>query len=263
MTRLQMLVYSSLTTETEALLLAASKAGVQVLRTEDCTTASVWLNEHKCDGVVIDSALPGAERVLQAAKLSSFNKKIATLSMISAADEAHNRISTSTTFVLWKGLSSDVVLKTFRVLYASIIAESQRYFRCPVGFLVQFKKETLGGGTCYAQALNLSRGGMAMKAIGLHANDLLTMEFTLPKRGTEIQVTAKVLRSCNNRAAVSFVSIAEKTRALLYQWLSEQCVAALAECTARTAKHFDELHGTRQLPTELPVVGTTISTAIQ
>lgn len=262
MTRLQMLVYSLLTTETEALLRAASKAGVEVLRTGNYTAASVWLNEHKCDGVVIDSALPWAERVLQTAKLSSFNNKVATLSMISAADEAHNRISTSTTFVLWKGSPSDVVLKTFRVMYAAIIAERQRYFRCPVGFLVQFKKDDLRGGTCNAQALNLSQGGMAMTAIGLHENDLLTMEFTLPKRGPKIQVTARVLRSSNNRAAVNFVSIAGKTRALLYQWLSEQCVAALVECTAGTAKHVYELDGTIWLPTEFPEIGTTISTTI-
>jgi hypothetical protein len=263
MIQLQMFVYSLLTTEVEALLSAASKAGVEVLRTEDSTTASVWLNEHKCDGVVIDSALPGAERVLKAAKESKWNSKVATLSMISAADEAHTRISTSTTFVLWKGSPAGAALTTFRLLHASIVAERQRYFRCPVGFLVHFRREDWGGGTNSGQALNLSRGGMAMKANGLKEGDLLALDFTLPKGGPDIQVTAEVLRCSNSCVAVSFVLISEKMREQLYQWLSDQCIVALGECTAKTAKHFDGSDGGIHLPTEEPGVGTRISTAIR
>jgi hypothetical protein len=250
MIQLQMFVYSLLNTEVEALLLAASKAGVEVVRTEDSATASVWLNEHKCDGVVIDSALPGAERVLKAAKESKCNSKVATLSMISAADEAHTRISTSTTYVLWKGSPAGAVLKTFRLLYASIVAERQRYFRCPVGFLVHFRREDWGGGTNNAQALNLSRAGMAMKANGLKEGDLLALDFALPKGGSDIRVTAKVVRCTNSCVGVSFVSISENMRQQLYQWLSDQCVVALGECTAKTAKYVDGLDGGMQLPTE-------------
>ena len=252
MDRLHLLIYSSITPETEFLLRAASNKGVESLRTEDCSTASAWLRKHKCDGVVIDSALPDAEDVILSAHQSSSNKKAAVLSIVDATNEPHNRMAGLTAFVLWRGSPRSAVQRIFTVFYASMVAERQRYFRCPVGFLVQFRKEDQSDGSHNAQALNLSRGGIAMKAQNLKEGDLIVLDFTLPKCGPDIQLTGRVVRSLRGCVGVNFTTISDKMNELLQRWLSEQCTNALSRHNLRSAAILRHQPATNDV-VELPV----------
>src|ERR1051325_4246742 len=252
MTRLQMLVFSVSTPETDGLTRAASQARVEVFRTADYKTALDWLSHRKFDGVIVDSGTFDAERVLHATMLSNSNSKAATVSIISSEDQIREIIRIPTSFKLWKGVPPTAIANAFRVLYVSMVAERQRYFRCPVDLLVRFRKEDAPAEICVAHALNLSRGGMAFKALNVQKGDQLTLEFCLPKGGPVIRVGAEVLRcSDDNRTSVRFAPTADKKRALLHNWLGEQCVLALAECSGGIAKQIEGI-----VPAFVPEVPT-------
>jgi hypothetical protein len=236
MSRLQMLVYSLSTPETDAFGRAAAQARVDVVRTADSAIACEWLDSRKFDGVIVDSDTPGAASVLHGMMLSKSNSKAASLSIVSSEDRNREIIRTPTDLKVWKGVNTLAVTNAFKVLYVSMVAERQRYFRCPVDILVRFRKEDSLDETYVAHAFNVSRGGMAMTAINVEKGDWLTLEFRLAKDEPLIRTSAEVLRSNDSikRTAVRFIDMSDSARAALQDWLSNQCVLSLAENDAES-----------------------------
>lgn len=218
--QLQLFVFTALHPDSQEIFRIATEFGVSVVTTADHQVASESLKSVKFDGIIVDADADGAAIALEAASLSACNKIAPVMCLIPPTGSPPFVSNTEVSLIISKPVSRSAVLASMKLLWAKMVAERKRYFRCPVDFHVVCR--SAAGLQASSRAHNISRGGIAMSG-AFEESEIVTLQFTLPGFNQKLTATGQVVWSNSYRCAVRFISLPSETKDMLYDWLTRKC----------------------------------------
>lgn len=218
--QLQLFVFTQMHADSEEIFRTAAEFGVSVVTTADHQVASESLKSVKFDGIIIDADSDGAATVLTAASVSACNRIVPVMCLVSPTGPPPLVSKTDVSLALPKPVLRSAMLASMKLLWTKMVAERQRYFRCPVDFHVLCR--SAAGLQLSSRAQNISRGGIAISG-AFEASDVVSLQFALPGYHEKLTATGQVVWSRNRLCAIRFLNLPIDTKDLLYDWLTRKC----------------------------------------
>jgi CheY-like chemotaxis protein len=178
------------------------------------------LSGKKLDAVLVDFDEPqSAVQILQATTQSP-RRQIVTLALLSDKTKLRSVFAAGANFVLYKPVSPEQAVASFRAALALMQRERRRSFRVPIQLPVQLR---LPGNTLVEGILlDVSETGMdVLGAQALYPSTTVMVHLTLPGETQPMELQGEVAwANPNGQSGVRFTHISELHREHLQKWLT-------------------------------------------
>jgi len=201
--------------------------GIPAYICPDSKTAESSLNRRKFDLMVLDFDLAGAETLVDFHAMDA--RGIPGLIIALARDPAvlKSVLSRRVHFTLQKPLAGDLMVRTLKAAYSTIVTEKRASFRHSVrikaeaSILERSQRRSLGPAT----VLDVSHTGLGLQTASLVPRDAtIFVDFELPQDREPIHTIGKVIWSDGQgHLGVQFRFIAPLEMKNLHLWLSTHC----------------------------------------
>lgn len=195
--------------------------------------AITLLSKQKFDAVLVDLQLgEDAGKFLDFVRVSPSNQTAVTFAIGSDDAKATALLRRKAGFFFERPLSMQSVRSTLKPAYGLILRERRRYFRYPAAFSLTILRQGMPEVRCVS--VNWSEGGMAgIASTVFKAGEQIQIQFTLPGGKTPYVAESRVSWWKDGRFGVRIVSLSEKGRSDLHDWLLQKQEAMLPEFVTR------------------------------
>ena len=208
--------------------LALRKLSISPYICREAADAVILSNRRKFDAVIVDLQLgEQCGLVLDEVRLSPLNRTAVTFA-ISGSNAESTAFRKRTGFVFERPLSSQSIGSTLRPAYGLILRERRRYFRCPISNPVTITRRNMPEVRCLS--VNISEGGMAVSTlVPLNTGEAVHVHFTLPNHKEPFLAESEICGLKAGQFGVRFVSLPQKRKSDLQDWLSRKLEETLPE----------------------------------
>jgi len=185
--------------------------------------ATEHLAKRRFDAVIIDcDDLPGALATLRGLRQSPSNKRSMAFAIVNGKTTVRDAFDLGANFVLDKPLTLERIMRSMKAAHGLMMRERRRYYRNPLTSSVFVY--TSDGKERRAQIVNLSEGGMAVKAGGeITGQPTLKVRFELPGSQQRIEAKAEICwREKGNTAGLRFLHMEPSMQRDLEAWIGKQ-----------------------------------------
>lgn len=187
----------------------------------DTSVALEKLSQRKYEALLIDLSL-GAKALHfhRQVRNSASNRTAITFALTTSREETAFALKQGFSFALERPLIAESVAHTLKVAYGLIVRERRRYFRCSVAVPAVLSRKAAP--EVYAQTINVSEGGLALRSSTILASSLeATIEFTLTDPKLHIKAYSRVCwHNEKGEAGLSFILMPLEMASGLQQWLA-------------------------------------------
>jgi DNA-binding NarL/FixJ family response regulator len=193
-----------------------------------------YLERKRIDGLFVDMQIPGAIELIEAVRKGSSNGKAAIFACAQSAAQTTATLNAGANFVLRAPLTVDGVSLHITIAKDIMMQERRRFFRHAVNLPLTLKD---GQGEQRGRILNLSEGGMAVRAVRT-LNQWAVIQFAFElSLGVEISGKGQVAwTSSEGVAGILFQTLAGMGRGYLGAWLAGR------EGLLRSAEQGEDSH---------------------
>jgi CheY-like chemotaxis protein len=195
--------------------------------------AITLLGKQKFDAVLVDLQLgEDAGKILDLVRINPSNRTAVTFAIGSNDPKITALLRKKAGFFFERPLSLQSIRSTLKPAYGLILRERRRYFRYPAAFPVTILRQGMPEVRC--TSVNFSEGGMALiTSIPFKTGEEIRIQFTLPGGKTAYVAESRISWWKDGRLGVRVVSLSEKARSELHDWLLQKQEDMLPEFVAR------------------------------
>jgi len=216
--KLEMLLVTNDREVVNAVRPGLERLGIAVqLRAEPLSAREVC-DRRRFDGLIIDLEIGAESRELLArVRRGRANRLSSILAVSGASTDPKLALAIGANFSLQKPLCADTFDQYLKLALAVMVREYRRYFRFPVQLPVVIAAQ---GNACEGKMLNVSEGGLAVRANlgGAAGGGAIKLSFAVP--GGEVEAAAQIVwADAMGTIGLQFIHMSEQARQRFHQWL--------------------------------------------
>jgi len=215
-----------------SLLVCADDASVQVLKRvleeldvqvelcADVARAAVRLAQERFDLIILDCEKQGdVTSLLHEARTSRLNDTSLAVVVVGGQENIREIFSLGVNFVLYKPVSYDRALSSFRAAQNLLYRDKRHKARAVVH--THATVDYAGGEQAKATLVDLAEDGMAVNfGKRLPPTCKVYFQFQLPGQTANVRLSGQVVwQDWNGRAGIQFVDVPQTSRRVLQEWL--------------------------------------------
>ena len=189
------------------------------------------LAKHRYDAVVVDcDGVPDGADVIEALRKGKSNKSSITFAVVGHDSQARRAVSQQgATFVLYKPISTETVLRSMKASHGLILRERRRYLRHPVETHAHVKVEKRD--EVQVSVADISEGGCAIHiSVGENFSGPGTIRLLLPEVKEMLEGKIEIMWCRQDgQAGIKFTQLTGVSQKRLMDWANSRAdIAGLA-----------------------------------
>jgi CheY-like chemotaxis protein len=189
---------------------------------DDAREAAALVSREKFDGIFLDLEMPmmSGFDLAQRVRESPWNKATPIVIVSGRDDKAtmQQAFAIGATFYLQKPVDRQRLSGLFRAVRGAFVQNRRKSLRVPIQTEVFCE---LDSRVVKGTSLNLSQGGMQIRADGLNSRDQVQVSFMLPVIGTRIEAYGMVAWVGDGRQGIQFTKVNKQSESAILEFIAQ------------------------------------------
>lgn len=189
---------------------------------DDAREAAALVCREKFDGIFLDLEMPAMNGfdLAQRVRESPWNKSTPIVIVSGRDDKAtmQQAFAMGATFYLQKPVDRQRLSGLFRAVRGAFVQNRRKSLRVSLQTEISCEVDSR---VIRGTSLNLSQGGMQVRADGLSARDQVHMSFTLPVVGARVEAYGVVAWSSDGRQGIQFTKVNKQGEDAILEFIAQ------------------------------------------